>query len=138
MNPIPSSESISPSQARATVHAFSSKRDSPEQATGSAYFPAILIKKSDFLLKRGEPTWLERMSDSRHAMSHRFCSKCGSSLFLKNEVNDGVIVVFAGSLDDLSLYSPSRNIFVKSAWHWDLMDPNLPKSDGMLRWLRMR
>ena len=29
MNPIPNSESISPSQARATVHAISSKRDSP-------------------------------------------------------------------------------------------------------------
>ena len=29
MNAIPNSESISPSQARATVHAFSSKRDSP-------------------------------------------------------------------------------------------------------------
>lgn len=30
LNPIPNSESISPSQARATVHAVSSKRDSPD------------------------------------------------------------------------------------------------------------
>jgi hypothetical protein len=104
-----------------------------QQATGSAYFPAILVKKSDFTLKCGEPTWFERMSDSGHAMSRGFCSGCGSPLFLKNEVNEGAIVLFAGSLDDPSLYRPSRNIYVNSAQHWDLIDPNLPKSDGMPR-----
>jgi hypothetical protein len=34
VNAIPNSESISPSQARATVHAFSSKRDSPAPGSG--------------------------------------------------------------------------------------------------------
>ena len=42
MNVIPSSESILPSQARATVHAFSSKRDSPG-AEGVAPIKEIVI-----------------------------------------------------------------------------------------------
>jgi hypothetical protein len=104
-----------------------------QRATGSAYFPAVLIKRSDFKLKRGEPSWFERMSDSGHAMSHGFCSKCGSPLLLKNEVNEGAIMLFAGSLDDPSLYRPSRNIYVNSAQHWDFMDSSLLKSDGMPR-----
>ncbi len=41
------------------------------------------------------------------------------------------MILFAGSLDDPSWYEPSRDIYVKSAQPWDLMDPSLPKSDGM-------
>jgi hypothetical protein len=51
VNPIPSSESISPSQARATVHALSSKRESTDlwlgeiahYATGLIAFPIGFI-----------------------------------------------------------------------------------------------
>lgn len=41
------------------------------------------------------------------------------------------MVSFAGSLDDPSWYRPGRDIFVRSAQPWDLMPPELPKSDGM-------
>jgi hypothetical protein len=43
MNAIPNSESISPSQARATVHAFSSKRDSPACARGTGHVVSLIV-----------------------------------------------------------------------------------------------
>ena len=102
-----------------------------QQATGSAYFPAVLVKEADFTLEKGEPAWYERTADRGHAMRRGFCSACGSPLFLVNGAGQGAMVLFAGSLDDPSSYEPSRDLFVKSAQPWDLMHPDLPKSDGM-------
>ena len=103
-----------------------------QRATGSAYFPAVLVRNSDFTLEKGEPSWYESPSDRGHMMERGFCSECGSPLLLKNGANESVTVLFAGSLDDPSWYKPSRDIFVKSAQPWDLMHPDIPKLDGML------
>jgi hypothetical protein len=102
-----------------------------QRATGSAYFPAVLVKNNEFNLLRGEPRWHETTSDRGHTMQRGFCAKCGSPLFLRNEANTSVTVLFAGSLDDPSWYKPSRDIFVKSAQPWDLMHDELPKFDAM-------
>ena len=102
-----------------------------QQATGSAYFPAVLVKEADFTLEKGEPAWFERPADRGHVMRRGFCRDCGSPLFLINGAGQGAMVLYAGSLDDPSWYEPSRDIFVKSAQPWDLMHPELPKSDGM-------
>lgn len=82
--------------------------------------------------ERGESSWYESVSDRGSLMRRGFCSTCGSPLFLQNDANETVTVLFAGSLDDPSWYKPSRDIFVKSAQPWDLMHPDIPKSDGML------
>ncbi len=103
-----------------------------QHATGSAYFPAVLVRNADFTLEKGEPSWYESVSDRGSLMRRGFCSTCGSPLFLQNDANETVTVLFAGSLDDPSWYKPSRDIFVKSAQSWDLMHPDIPKSDGML------
>lgn len=102
-----------------------------QQATGSAYFPAVLVKASDFELEKGEPSWFERTADRGHVMRRGFCRDCGSPLFFVNGARQGTMLLYAGSLDDPSWYRPSRDIFVKSAQPWDLMHPELPKSEGM-------
>ncbi len=102
-----------------------------QQATGAAYFPAVLIQATDFQLDQGVPTWFARQADRGHTMRRGFCQQCGSPLLLENDANPAVIVIYAGSLDDPSWYNPSRDIFVRSAQPWDIMDPDLPKDDGM-------
>lgn len=104
-----------------------------QQATGSAYFPAVVVKDSDFTLEKGEVAWFERPADPGHVMRRGFCRDCGSPVLLTNGARPGVMVIYAGSLDDPGWYKPSRDIFVKSAQPWDCMDPNLPKFDGMPR-----
>jgi len=102
-----------------------------QQATGSAYFPAVRVREKDFVLARGEPKWFERTADSGNVLSRGFCSDCGSPLFLKNNARPGAWVLYAGSLDDPSWYTPSRDIYAASAQPWDLLHPDLPKHDRM-------
>ncbi|MEQ9640087.1 MAG: GFA family protein [Alphaproteobacteria bacterium] len=102
-----------------------------QQATGSAFFPAVLVKESDFKLEQGEPAWYGREADAGHTMRRGFCRDCGSPLFLTNDASPGAMVLYAGSLDDPSWYQPIRDIYVASAHPWDHMDPGLPKFDAM-------
>ena len=48
------------------------------QATGSAYFPCVLVQESEFTLESGEPSWFERPADKGHPMHRGFCAACGS------------------------------------------------------------
>ena len=105
-----------------------------QQATGGAFFAAVVVKASDFSILSGEPSWFEKPADRGHIMRRAFCSDCGSPLFIINEENTNARALYAGSLDDPSWYEPSRNIYVASAQPWDLMHPDLPKDDGMPDW----
>jgi len=109
-----------------------------QQATGSAYFPAVAVMESDFTLLSGEPAWYERTADQGHAMRRGFCRDCGAPVFLINGANTTVRVLYAGSLDDPSWYEPSRDIYVASAQPWDVMHEGLPKDEAMPDWRRAR
>ncbi|MCH9672919.1 MAG: GFA family protein [Gammaproteobacteria bacterium] len=102
-----------------------------QQATGSAYFPAVLVKEEDFSLVRGTPNWYERVADAGHPIRRAFCPSCGSPLFLINGARPNGRVIYAGSLDDPSWFEPSRDIYVASAQPWDVLHAGLPKFDGM-------
>jgi len=102
-----------------------------QQATGSAYFPAVLVLADDFTLESGAPKWFDRIADSGVTLSRAFCPDCGSPVLLKNGARAGGMVLYAGSLDDPSWYKPSRDIYVSSAQPWDCMHSDLPKHDAM-------
>ena len=105
-----------------------------QRATGSAYFPAVLVRAREFTQHSGEVTWYESLADSGQTMQRAFCPKCGSPLFLRNPAREGGVVLYAGSLDDPSIYEPSRDIYTSSAQPWDVMHPHLPKFDRMPRY----
>ena len=86
-----------------------------QQATGGAFFAAVVVKASDFSILSGEPSWFEKPADRGHIMRRAFCSDCGSPLFIVNESNTNARALYAGSLDDPSWYEPSRDIYVASA-----------------------
>jgi len=102
-----------------------------QHATGSAYFAAVVVKEADFSLTGSEPSWHESPADKGHVMRRAFCSACGSPVLLINGARTDFRALYAGSLDDPSWYQPSRDIYVASAQPWDIMHPDLPKSDGM-------
>ena len=45
-----------------------------QQATGGAYFPAVLVKHSDFKIETGEPSWFERPADLSQRPSRDTCN----------------------------------------------------------------
>lgn len=100
-----------------------------QRATGSAYFAALAIKKEDFNLESGELGWFEKPADRGHIVKRAFCSGCGSPILLINGAYPDFRVLYAGSLDDPSIYQPMRDIFVSSAQPWDHMHPDIPKFD---------
>ena len=102
-----------------------------QRATGTAYFPAVVLTGTGFTLLSGKPSWFESRADRGHLMRRAFCPTCGSPLFLENGARTDCVVLYAGSLDDPSWYEPSRDIYVASAQPWDIMHPDLPKVDGM-------
>lgn len=102
-----------------------------QQATGSAFFPGVGVKETDFRIDKGEPAWFDRQADRGHTISRAFCRDCGSPLLIRNAASPGFIVMYAGSLDDPATYKPAVNIFVKSAVPWGHMDPALPTAEAM-------
>lgn len=102
-----------------------------QRATGSAFFPAVVVKDTDLLMLSGEARWYESKADRGHVMRRGFCANCGSPVFLVNEARANVIILYAGNLDDPGWFKPSRDIFVASAQPWDLMHDDLPKFDRM-------
>lgn len=101
-----------------------------QHATGSAFFPGLMFLEREFTLEKGEPTWFESKSDKGNIMLRGFCPDCGSPVFLRNMVNEGIRLIYASSLDDPSIFKPVRDIFTASAHDWDVMDPALPKFAG--------
>ena len=102
-----------------------------QRATGSAYFPAVPVKNGDLEINADALKWHETEADRGHSMMRSFCPDCGAPVALKNGANEGVTVLYAGSLDDPSWFKPSRDIFVASAQPWCVMDPALPKHEAM-------
>jgi len=58
------------------------------------------------------------VGDSGKAKHHRFCPECGSGLTNEGDIMPGVVIVFAGTLDDPSWVKPSRQIYCDSAQPW--------------------
>ncbi|MEM7405611.1 MAG: GFA family protein [Pseudomonadota bacterium] len=102
-----------------------------QHATGSAYLPAVIVKRRECSFVIGELTWYESVADAGHAMQRGFCATCGSPVALQNGAAPGVTVLYAASLDDPAAYAPSRDIYVASAQPWDVMHAELEKFAGM-------
>ena len=70
-----------------------------QRATGSAFFPAVVVKDTDLLMLSGEARWYESKADRGHVMRRGFCANCGSPVFLVNGARANVIILYAGNLD---------------------------------------
>jgi len=98
-----------------------------QRATGSAFFPFVVIPAAAFSLTQGEPKYHIAKSDSGNTVTRGFCSECGSFLFAKLSALPEIVSLTAANLDDPSRFKPSMDIFVSSAQPWDHMNPEVPK-----------
>src|SRR5262245_16753145 len=97
-----------------------------QKATGGAYEPDIGLLVAA-LKVTGAVKYYDKKADSGNTFSRGFCSECGSSLFGKPDL----AMITAGSLDDLSLYKSTLDIFTSSVQLWDHMHPVLAKFPKM-------
>jgi hypothetical protein len=57
------------------------------------------------------------------------CANCGPNLFILAELVPTMQGLWAGSLDDPSIFKPQINMWTRSAPRWSLLDPSLKRLD---------
>lgn len=70
-------------------------------------------------------------TDSGGTATRNFCPECGGRLTFRSTNMPGMVLLMAGSMDDMSLITPAMAIYGKHHVGWDYIDPALPVFDGM-------
>ena len=76
---------------------------------------------------RGQVTSHAVVGSSGHRTVRHFCAVCGSSLFGLPEVEPDIVTIYAGALDDPSVFRPQLVIYTRSRPAWDAIAGNLPE-----------
>ncbi len=95
-----------------------------QRSTGTGHAPGFRIKWDDVKITGKTNTYTET-SDSGFPVSHHFCGSCGSPIYSATGRDTGSIAIYAGSLDDPTIYKPQRVIYRSSGQPWDFTDPAL-------------
>ena len=92
--------------------------------------------RESFTLHQGEPISYPVVADSGATILRAFCGDCGSSLFIypniddvHYKIQDDVIEVCAGTLDDPNAFDPDFAVFVSRAPTWVAFPKDLPLHD---------
>jgi hypothetical protein len=103
-----------------------------QRESGSGFEPVLIVPSAGFAVTRGKPRHFTVSSDSGRPTTRNFCGDCGSPLFgLPATVISEIVTIRAGSLDEPSVFRPTRDIYVASAQPWDAMDPALEKIEKL-------
>jgi hypothetical protein len=97
-----------------------------QQATGAGYFASVRVAEAEFALTKGTLRWYVKAADSGTQMHRGFCGDCGSPVLLYLGSKPDLRMLYAGSLDDPSVYRPMREIYTDSAQAWDLLHADVP------------
>lgn len=82
----------------------------------------MVVKDDQFKVTSGTPKSYDAVGDSGKVNKHYFCGNCGSSVYNKLDVMEGMTVIKAGGLDDgkadlkdvgIEFYVKDRVSFVK-------------------------
>jgi hypothetical protein len=84
--------------------------------TGTDGYAGYMVNDCDFTLTRGAPRTHDKLSAKGRTVKRHFCGHCGSNLWGQTEF--GLVSVAAGTLDDPTLFSPTKMTFVHDAPGW--------------------
>ncbi len=100
------------------------------KTSGTGHGSHMIVAEDEFALE-GTVTFYEKPADSGNLIRRAFCAECGSPIYSTNLGMPGLVFVRASSLDDPNLFKPQMVVYANRAAHWDVMDPALPRFDGM-------
>jgi hypothetical protein len=101
-----------------------------QKATGSAYFPALVVPAAA-LKVRGEARTYAAKADSGNTVTRAFCATCGSTLWAWNSAMPATRTLSAATLDDPARFAPTAHIFAASAQPWDHLPPGSKRFERM-------
>ena len=101
-----------------------------QRASGSGYVPVIGVRRADLGIT-GETRSFEVSSASGGPATRHFCPRCGSLIFGGIVGVDTSHTIYAGSLDDPTVFRPTIAIFNRDRPVWALMPPGLTVFETM-------
>ena len=84
-----------------------------QKAAGNYFMPLGGVKRRDFHITRGEPSWFHSSGPVRRG----FCNQCGTPLFFETVDFDGMAVTL-GSLDDPGAVRPVSSYGSEAQYSW--------------------
>jgi hypothetical protein len=97
-----------------------------QRASGGAFCPVLYVPRTA-LTVTGRSTYYNVKAESGNTVSRGFCSQCGSPVFILAELVPDLQGLWAGSLDNPSLFQPQIHVWTDRAQPWDGMTPTLVK-----------
>ena len=106
--------------------------DDCQKASGSGFIPFVGLPPQ--ALKVEGPFKLYQMHHADGRSSERFsCAKCASLVFGGEPGHPNGNTIYAGTLDDTSLFKPAMAIMTKFKPGWVILPPGLALYEGMPR-----
>lgn len=79
----------------------------------------------------GELKFYESQAESGGIVKRGFCPNCGSSIYSETSSFPDLAAITATSLDDPTLFKPTKIVYASNGLSWDFMDPKLPQFSKM-------
>ncbi|HBD13570.1 MAG TPA: aldehyde-activating protein [Porticoccaceae bacterium] len=97
-----------------------------QHATGGAYAPVLLVPTAALVIE-GEYREYQSSGDSGHTVTRVFCGHCGTTVFAATTRVETMRPIYAVTLDQPELFSPTLDAWTDFAQPWVPMDESLPK-----------
>ena len=88
-----------------------------QRQSGGVFSTNLVVPEKDYV-QRGETKVYADTGDSGQPVYRHFCADCGSPIVSKVAAMPGVVMVKAGTLDDMSGLAPAVEVYTDHAAAW--------------------
>ncbi len=98
-----------------------------QRQAGSAFSTLAGVPKSEFHIRKGEPTlYVDQDTTSGSPVERWFCGNCGSPIYSALESQPDSIFLKTGTLDDTSDFKPQFQAWCDSKQNWVTLEEGVP------------
>lgn len=101
-----------------------------QRQSGAGYTTSMILRRDDFAVLQGETLIYDKHADSGRVVRHHACAACHTRLYNEPLASPDLIVLRAGTLDDVAWARPIGNIWTASRLPWSEIDWSEPHFPG--------
>ncbi|GHA15598.1 aldehyde-activating protein [Devosia pacifica] len=101
-----------------------------QRFSGAGWSMSMPVNAESLNILDGSVVHYDKPADSGRVVRMFACAECGTKLWNEPLSSPEMLVVRAGTLDDLAWVRPVGNIWTASRAHWVEIDPHLVNFDG--------
>lgn len=101
-----------------------------QRFSGATHTISMVVQAATVDLIGGELDRFDKPADSGRVIAMMGCKACGTKIWNEPPGNTGMLIMKAGTLDDMSWAEPVGNIWTDSKAPWVVIDPDVPNFAG--------